>query len=74
MATTETRRTITVRDAASQLGKSPATIRNWCRSLNVGRYVEIPGTRTGYYLLSETEIEWLSDPDNQPRMGRPRAT
>lgn len=72
MATTDTRRTISVREAAQRLGKSPATVRNWCRDLNVGRYIEIPGTKTGYYVLSESEIKWLSDSENQPKMGRPR--
>lgn len=64
------RRTISAREAAERIGKTPMTIRNWCRKMNIGKFVTIPGSETGYYLLSEAEVERMSDPENQPKIGR----
>lgn len=66
------RRTITVAKAAKMIGASSTSVRTWCRTREVGQFIEIPGTKTGYYLLSEAEVEWLKDPANRLPIGRPR--
>lgn len=69
--------TVTVTDAADRLGLSPSTVRAYCREPQMlGRkrfgtkHTDAFG-RTGY-LLTEDEVDWLSDPANRPLMGRPR--
>lgn len=70
---------VTVTDAADQLGVSPSTIRAYCRSPHMlgkksfgTRHVDAFG-RVGY-LLTDAEVEWLKNPENRPVMGRPRVS
>lgn len=61
------KRTVSVTEAAEELGLSVPTVRRYCRLGLVGEFIE----RFGWYLLAPEEVKWLKNEANRPQPGRP---
>lgn len=64
------KRNILASAAARQLGLTRATVVSYCQQGMCGHKDAI----TGFWLLTQEEVDFLKVPENRPKVGRPKGS